>query len=213
MTMPEQPCMTFDEYLAFEESVEERHEFIDGVIHAMSGGSSPHNRIALNVAASLWNAAGDGPCRVYQEGEKLRIGDDVFYPDAMIVCDPAGDDERMAYAPCLLVEVLSPSTTRHERVRKLAKYQQLPSLRAYLVVSQEQRLVERHWRESADAPWQREEITAAYGCVPVPCPVAGLLAFDGIYRGMIVPDRPPLRRVREDAADEPFAAPAVVTPA
>ena len=208
MTMPEQPRMSFDEYLAFEESIEERHEFIDGVIHAMSGGSSPHNRITLNVAALLWNAAGDGPCHVYQESEKLRIGDDVFYPDVMIVCDPAGDDERMAYAPCLVVEVLSPSTTRHDRVRKLARYQVLPSLRAYLIVSQDHRLVERYWRDAADAPWQREEITAADGRVPVPCPVPGMLAFDGIYRGMIVPDRPPLRRVREELADEPIETPA-----
>lgn len=144
--------MTVDEYLAFEESVDERHEFIDGVVYARCGGSSPHNRMTLNVAALLWNAAGNGPCHVYQAGEKLRIGDDVFYPDVMVVCEPDGEDDRMAYAPCVLVEVLSPSTTRNDRAVKLAKYRTLPSLRAYLLVSQEYRHVERHWRESADAP-------------------------------------------------------------
>lgn len=199
--VPGLPPMTFDEFLEWELAQEERYEFIDGVVYAMAGGSMPHNRVALNVAAQLWNAAGDGPCGVYQEGAKLRISGDLFYPDVMVVCEPDGEDERMAYRPCLLVEVLSPSSTRHDRVRKLAKYQTLSSLRAYLIVSQQYRHVERHWRESADAPWQREELTAADGSVPVPCPVEGVLPFALIYRGTTVPERPPLRRVREEPAE------------
>ncbi|GJG85695.1 hypothetical protein tb265_08760 [Gemmatimonadetes bacterium T265] len=206
--VPGLPPMTCDEFLAWEKGVEERHEFIDGVVYAMSGGSSPHNRITLNVAASLWNAAGDGPCHVYQEGEKLRIGDDVFYPDVMVVCEPDGEDDRMAYAPCVVVGVLSPSSTRDDRERKLRKYRALPSLRAYLIVSQEYRHVERHWRESADAPRRREDRGADAGHVPVPCPVPGVLSFSQIYRSVAAPDRPPLRRVREEPAGEFAPGPA-----
>lgn len=200
--VPGLPPMTLDEFLEWELAQEDRYEFIDGVVYAMSGGSRPHNTIAVNVSSQLWNAAGDGPCGVYQEGAKLRIGEHLFYPDVMVVCEPGGEDDRMAYAPCLLVEVLSPSSTRHDRVTKLAKYQALPSLRAYLIVSQQYRHVERHWRDSADAPWQQEDLTPADGGVPVPCPVEGTLPFGLVYRRTTVPERPPLRRVREEPAEE-----------
>jgi len=70
-------------------------------------------------------------------------------------------------------------------------------------VSQDYRHVERHWRESADAPWQRAEIAGADGRVPVPCPTPGALAFDQIYRTVALPERPPLRRVREDLVPAP----------
>ncbi len=196
------PPMTIDEFLAWEMAQEDRFEFIDGVVYAMSGGSSPHNVVTLNVSATLWNAAGDGHCRVYQEGEKLRIDEEFFYPDVMVVCEPDGDDEYMAYHPCVLVEVLSPGTAHVDRGRKLAAYRTLPSLRAYLIVSQEYRHVERHWRDAADAPWQREDLTPADGSVPVPCPADGALPFALIYRGATVPERPPLRRVREEPAPE-----------
>lgn len=196
---------TFDEFLAWELQQEGRYEFVDGVVYAMSGGSRPHNIVALNVGAQLWNAAGEGPCHAYQQGQKLRIGGELFYPDVMVVCEPAGEDDRMAYRPCLLVEVLSKRSTRRDREKKLARYQSLPSLRAYLIVSQECRHVERHWRESADAPWQRADLTPADGGVPVPCPVEGALPFALIYRSTTVPDRPPLRRVKEEPAEE-FAA-------
>lgn len=195
--VPHLPPMTFDEFLTWEDSVEDRHEFIDGVVYAMSGASTPHHLITGNIGALLWIAAYQGKCRVYQQAAKLRSVDNLFYPDVMVVCAPDGEDYRMAYAPCLLVEVLSAGSKRHDRVRKLAKYQMLPSVRAYLIVSQEYRHVERHWRDSADTPWQREEITVAEGRVPVPCPTPGELTFDEIYRLTTVPDRPPLRRVRE----------------
>lgn len=96
--VPGLPPMTFDEFLEWELAQDERYEFIDGVVYA-TGGSSPHNVVTLNVAAQLWIAAGDGPCRVYQEGEKLRIGDDLFYPDVMTVCEPDGDDRAPSAPP------------------------------------------------------------------------------------------------------------------
>ena len=203
--VPDLPPMTFDEFVRWEIRRRDRYEFVDGVVYAMSGGTRFHSRIALNVSAQLWIAAGDGPCAPYADNRKLRVGGDLFYPDAMVVCEPNGEDDRLALRPCLLVEVPSPSSVRRDREVKLSRYTTLPSLRAYLIVSQEYRHVERHWRESADAPWQREDLTAADGSVPVPCPVEGALPFSLIYRGTTVPDRPPLRRVREEPAEE-FAA-------
>lgn len=199
------PPMTFDEFLDWEVAQEDRFEFIDGMVYAMSGGSLLHNVIAGNIFAHLWGAAGGGPCRAYQEAAKLSGDDEIFYPDVMVVCEPDGADEYMAYRPCVLVEVLSPSTAHLDRGRKLVIYQSLPSLRTYLIVRQEYQHVERHWRDSADASWRREDLTAADGSAPVPCPVEGALPFALIYRGTTVPERPPLRRVREEPAEE-FAA-------
>lgn len=199
--VPDFSPTTFDEFLEWELRQEGRYEFVDGVVYAMSGGSRPHNIVSLNVGAQLWIAAGEGPCHVYQQGQKLRIGRDLFYPDVMAVCEPDGDDERMAYGPCLLVEVLSTSSTHRDREQKLARYKTLPSLRAYLIVSQQYRHVERHWRDGPDASWRREDLTPADGSVPVPCPVEGALPFALIYRGTAVPERPTLRRVREQPAE------------
>ena len=153
--VPNLPPMTFDEFPKWELGRRDRYEFVDGVVYAMSGGTRLHSRIALNVSAQLWTLAGDGPCATYAESRKLRIGDDLFYPDAIAICEPNGEDDRLAHRPCLLVEVLSPSSVRRDRGTKLAKY--------------------------------------------------GALPFSLIYRGTTVPDRPPLRRVREEPAEE-FAA-------
>ena len=196
------PPMTIDEFLNWEVAQEDRFEFIDGVVYAMSGGSLLHNTIVGNVFAHLWGGAGVGPCRVYQEAAKLSGQKNIFYPDVIVVCRSDGADEYIVYRPCLLVEVLSRSTTHVDRGRKLAVYQSLPSLRAYLIVRQDYQYVERHWRESADAPWQRQDLTPADGGVPVPCPIEGALPFPLIYRGTTVPERSPLRRVKEEPAEE-----------
>lgn len=203
--VPDFSPRTFDEFLAWEMAQEERFEFIDGVVYAVGGGSLLHNVVVSNVQFHLWTAAGDGPCRAYRESAKLSDRSHLAYPDVAVVCEPDGTDEYIMYRPCLLVEVLSPSTARQDRGRKLAFYQSLPSLRSYLIVRQDYQHVERHWRDSADAPWQRQDLTPADGGVPVPCPVEGALPFSLIYRGTTVPDRPPLRRVKEEPAEE-FAA-------
>src|SRR6185503_18444529 len=82
--------MSLEEYLRFEESVPDRHEFVAGEVYAMSGASLRHNTIILNIASRLRGAARGGPCGVYAEGVKLRVADDrVYYPDVMVLCTPA----------------------------------------------------------------------------------------------------------------------------
>ena len=188
--------VTFDEYLAFEEAHPLRHEFIDGYVYAMSGASSPHGQIVANVSGHLWTGARGGPCRVYAQGLKLRVGDRVFYPDVMVVCDAGGTDDKMAYAPCLLVEVLSHGTALKDRTVKHAAYTSLPSLRAYWIVSQEWRSVERHWRDAGGA-W-RSDVVQGGGALDVSCPPRAPLTLDEVYEGLDVPHAPaPPRRVRE----------------
>ena len=191
--------MTLEEYLRWEERRPWRYEFVGGYAYALAGATGGHNLVAGNVHYELRTAARGHPCRIYQEGMKLRVGDDVYYPDVMVVCDPGGDDEQMAHAPCLLVEVLSPSTTRTDRTQKLAAYRSIASLRAYLIVSREHRHVERHWRDGTGA-WHVEDLLDR-GEIPLPCPGAGaVLTLDAIYRYIAFPAPRRIRRVKEGAA-------------
>ncbi len=206
---PPRSRVSVDEYLAFERRHPARHEYVDGYVYAMTGAPPPHNRIVGNIFARLWSLAGEGPCHVYVEAAKLRVGDDFYYPDVMVVCDAAGGDEEFAYAPCVLVEVLSPSTARVDRSQKLERYRTLRSLRAYLIVSRRGRHVVRHWREAADAPWQQADY-AGRGEIPLPCPVPDVLTLDQIYRGIAFGPR--LRRVRERPPATSPATPAGATP-
>ncbi len=196
---PRRRPMTVEEYLAFEEASPLRHEFVDGEIYAMSGATPRHNQIAGNIFGLLWNTARGGPCRVYQNDMKLRTDDDVFYyPDVMVACGPEPEDERIEDAPCLVVEVLSPSTERTDRREKRMVYRRIVSLGAYLIVDQDRRLVYCYWREG-DGGWRRATIEEE-GEIPLPCPGAGtVLTLDEIYEDVELPPLDEVLRVREAA--------------
>ena len=200
---PEAPTrpMTFEEYLAFELRSEERHEFVRGHVFAMSGAMYRHHHIVSNIQTALHAVARGGPCEVFRESFKLRVGDDVYYPDVMVACrhDLAPRDLWLT-APCLLVEVLSPDSGRTDRVEKRDAYTRLPSLRAYLVVHTTHRHVERHWRDAAGV-WHEDWVGGPAGEVPVPCPTPATLSLDTIYEGSEVPPTP-LRRLKEEPAGE-----------
>jgi Uma2 family endonuclease len=201
--------MTLEQYLAFEEASEVRHEFVGGYAYpvdatAMSGGTRAHNRIVLNVAGQLWLRTRGTGCETYDQSFKLRTPrGDVYYPDVMVSCGPTPPDDALYLDdPCLAVEVLSPSTARTDQNEKAGSYREVPSLGAYLVVETAWRAVHRRWR-GADGVWRTETISGAAGAVPLPCP-AGALTLDEIYEGTNLPPEPPtgprLRRVREAAA-------------
>jgi Uma2 family endonuclease len=173
--------MTVAEFLRFEELSEIRHEYVAGELYAMSGVTRRHNRISMNVAVSLRAACGDGPCETLAIDVMLRVADDtIYYPDVMVACDGGDEASRVVTDACLVVEVTSPSTRRTDRREKLAAYRRCPSVQAYLVVEQGERLVERHWRDGAGA-WQHETLTS--GAIPIPCPSTAL-SIDEIYRGV-----------------------------
>ena len=87
------------------------------------------------------------------------MGRVIYYPDVMVGCGPEPTDERIEDAPCLVVEVLSPSTERTDRHEKLSTYKRVPNLGAYLILAQEERRVDRYWRDTS-GEWQREIIAA-----------------------------------------------------
>lgn len=178
------PPMTVEEYLAFEEASSVRHEYVDGYVYAMTGGSLRHNYIALNIASRL-RAARGGPCRVFINDVKVRVGESKFdYPDVVVVCGPVDMVGSIIRNPCLVVEVLSPSTRAVDQREKVAAYRTIDSLAAYLTVEQAQRVVEWHHRDGSAGGWGLGAFAAgtARTRVPVPYPEVGL-TLDDIYEG------------------------------
>ncbi|CAN5913669.1 hypothetical protein BH23ACT11_BH23ACT11_30220 [soil metagenome] len=90
---PRHEPLTIEDYLELEESATVKHEYVAGEIHAMVGASRQHNRISLNIARSLADDAGVGPCRVYINDMKLQIEDIFYYPDVMATCGEPPDNE------------------------------------------------------------------------------------------------------------------------
>ena len=124
-------------YLAWEETQEERHEYIAGEVFAMVGVRQSHNLATLNLATLLRRELKGSPCRVFVEAVKTRVeaADCFFYPDVVVTCD-SRDRLTPDYVshPLLVAEVLSESTAAFDRGRKFAAYRKLDSLQDYVLV-------------------------------------------------------------------------------
>jgi Uma2 family endonuclease len=146
-----------EEYLAIERQAEYKSEYVDGVMYAMAGGSERHNLIAGNLIAEFNVQLRKTDCRVYPSDLKVRVPNSrrFFYPDVSIVCGETqfADDERdVVLNPVVVVEVLSESTAAFDRGKKFQSYQQIESLREYLLVSQDEPVVE-HFLRQDDGHW------------------------------------------------------------
>ena len=151
---------TVEEYFALEDASEQRHEYFEGEVYAMSGATSRHNLIAQNCAFALRQGVRGKGCKVFLEGVQLAVQTNHYYtyPDVMVTCQP--DDieaERTMHHPVLIIEILSPSTADHDRSWKFNQYKQLPSLQHYLLVSQHTCLVE----------WFRREPSGVWSFTPL----------------------------------------------
>lgn len=148
--------MSSGDYLAGENDGNVRHEFVNGRIFAMAGGSERHNIIKLNIAAAF-NASVSERCRVFDGDMKLRVADGAetrfYYPDVFVSCEPGDPDGHVRSDAVLVIEVLSPSTARVDRLEKFAAYTTLPMLSEYALVDQSVPKVEVFRRRAA---WQRE---------------------------------------------------------
>jgi Uma2 family endonuclease len=177
--------MTMDEFIAFENASETKHEFLGGHVYAMTGGSIAHAQVIANLLAVLHPAARSAGCRAFASDAMLRIGDIAsFYPDLMVCCDPSDDDPRHRERPCLIVEVLSPSSVERDRETKLAAYTNLPWLKAYVIVDPLQPEVEVHTRLAPNhdaAGWAKPVIYGAGESFVLPCPDGFVLEVDTLY--------------------------------
>jgi Uma2 family endonuclease len=149
---------TISDYVNFEQFSKEKHEFVQGWILAMAGGTVNHALLGQQVAAELDREVRGGPCRVHNSELRVRIPNEeiILYPDASIICGPAQtdhDDENAVTNPTVIVEVTSPSTAKFDRGQKFVFYQAIPSLREYVLVSHAERLIE-VFRRSQDGTWE-----------------------------------------------------------
>jgi Uma2 family endonuclease len=118
---------------------------------------------------------------VYTEAVKLRLPDDVFfYPDVMVDCSGDESDAYVVEQPCTVVEVVSLSTETIDRREKLVAYRRFGPIRGFLLVDQDVRRVERHFRDREGA-W-RLEILEGEGSVEFACPKAAVTLYE-IYEG------------------------------
>jgi Uma2 family endonuclease len=156
MNLPAQTLsIGIDDYLQGEQQSQIRHEYVAGRVFAMAGAGETHNRIAGNLFFHLRAATRGTPCGVFISDMKVRVtAHEVFYyPDVILTCDPTDREPLYKTAPCLIAEVLSKSTEAIDRREKLLAYRALPSLRYYLLVSQDRPLVELYRREP-DGGWR-----------------------------------------------------------
>jgi Uma2 family endonuclease len=152
VALSDQIIMTAEEYLTWEPTQEGRYEYWDGEVVAMSGRTRNHNRVSGDFFRLLADALVDRPCEVYIVDIKVQVepGQKYFYPDVVVTCDQRDDDPQLVKFPCLIVEVLSPSTEALDRGAKFAKYRQFSTLQEYALVQVDQPIVEVFWRNEQD---------------------------------------------------------------
>jgi len=144
-----------EDYLIWEESQEEKHEFVKGEVFAMGGERQMHVIVSGNVFASLKQHLRKTPCRTYMSDMKLRVEqvDSFFYPDVMVSCDQSDHKaEQFIANPMLIIEVLSDSTEAYDRGAKFSAYRQIESLQEYFLIDIDAKRVE-CFRRTPDNHW------------------------------------------------------------
>ncbi len=147
---------SFAEYLAKEATSEGRHDYYQGEIFAMAGGTKRHNKIILNIGVALKSIKKNG-CDIFIDGMKLELEKDEFYvyPDLIYTCnDNLNDQDLFVKAPSIIFEVLSDSTALYDKEVKLKYYKKIPSLQYYVLVSQKEIMVEVYARIDDSQIWQ-----------------------------------------------------------
>ncbi len=182
---------SYEAYLALEAKSETKYEFRDGFIVAMAGGTPAHGLIAANITRALGNAiiSTNKPCSPYSSDVKIHIEatNRTFYPDLSIVCGKAIPSEKDHHAlinPILIVEVLSERTVAFDRGAKFSHYRQIPSLKEYVLISQDEPILDTFYR-TEDGTWEIntiQEMSEKVLFKSISCEVA----MSDIYR--MVPD-------------------------
>jgi Uma2 family endonuclease len=126
-----------EDYLQGEILADIKHELIDGEVYAMAGASKNHERIAGNVYRKIGNSLENSICEPFASDLKVKVGNDFFYPDVMVVCEDNSENEYFTDSPALIVEVLSSSTRRMDETTKKNAYQSIPSLQEYMLIEQD----------------------------------------------------------------------------
>lgn len=167
---------TPEEYLAFERSVPNKHEYFGGEISAIGRVSADHVLVVTNLVGELVAQVKGESCRVYSAALRVRVGPTGFYtyPDVIVLCDEprfSDDHEDTLLNPALIIEVLSESTKDYDRGGKFEKYRTIDSFVEYLVIAEDRPHVE-HWVRQPDKVWVLHETNSLEDTIhlkSVPC--------------------------------------------
>jgi Uma2 family endonuclease len=178
--------MSSAEFLVWEQTQERRYEYACGKVYAMTGGTIPHNDLAVNLLLALAPHVRSAGCRINVSDVKVKIRRRFRYPDLVVTCDQRDKEATKLFQyPKVIVEVLSPGTESVDRGEKLQEYQSLPTLEEYVLISTDRALVEVYRRGEGPGWWYQ-----SYGPADVlrleslgfSCPIGQL------YAGITLPE-------------------------
>jgi len=184
---PARARFRFDEYLRLEERSEIKHEFLDGEVFAMAGGTPEHAAMAGRLALALGLGVRGTPCELFSSDLRVRVPATglATYPDLTVVCGPwqrDPEDPNTVTNPVLIVEVLSDSTAAYDRGEKLAHYQRIESLREVLLIAHDSPRFEL-WRREAGDRWT---LLVAHAGEQLQLKSVGVgIPVDDVYRALL----------------------------
>jgi Uma2 family endonuclease len=156
---PVKTALSFDEFLEFEIQSLERHEFVDGNLFVMAGGTDKQNHICIELVGAIKPAARAIGFRTYMSDVLIRTPNNVgYYPDVYVARDNPNDTSRVKREPIIIFEVLSESTEMFDRSEKWLNYQTIPSLTQYVLLSQNSAFAEMYSRNS-DGSWRYQSFS------------------------------------------------------
>jgi Uma2 family endonuclease len=184
MSQQIKPYISPQEYLRLERQAEYKSEYLNGEIFAMTGASRQHNLITLNISSALHGQLKGRPCEVYAVDMRVKVRANGLYtyPDVAVVCgEPEFEDNELdtLLNPTLLVEVLSPSTERYDRIAKTSYYRTIDSLAEHLLVTQDEVHLEQYSRQP-DSQWLLSEYLTPDAVVNLPS-IGCTLKLNDVY--------------------------------
>lgn len=160
---------TVEDYLAFDDESDIKHEYMDGEIYSMSGGTDKHSIIIANIGGALWQATKGTNCRSHSSEMRVKVGDKkYFYPDVSVICGEAkfDNDKNITLTnPTLIVEVTSQSSESLDKGIKANLYRGIESLQHYLVVDQNQLYAQLSTRQ--EGGWFLQQFTLRTESIPL----------------------------------------------
>ncbi len=191
VAQPSRQFMSVDEWRALEQNTHNaKHEYIDGEVYLMSGGSRTHSRIGSNAVRTLEDALANSPCNVYNSDLSVRISKTRYtYPDVVVTCDerdqPTPDETEIQF-PRLIVEVLLDTTEAYDRGKKFSYYRACPTVEEYMLIASKYQAVEIYRRTAqgwtsyhAYGPGDDIELSS----IAVRFPIAALYRNAGVAEG------------------------------
>lgn len=194
-----QKGLTAEEFLDFESKSTSKHEYFDGEVFTMSGGTQAHSLISTNIISLLKPKMSGSKCRIHGSDLLVRVDatNSFYYPDATIDCGPYDKKSTFTTTPSVIFEVMSPSTALTDRREKLFSYKRVPSLNAYLIVHQTRKQIRIYRRQ--EHGWDVEEVGANGSFEIEVCPGTTIsIDVADVYDGAELDDSPDLSVQEEE---------------